>query len=187
MKGNKKILVVAVLLLLVAASYTTYAIYKSSATGDASISTAAWVVEVNNTDIVANNTFTVDNITWNTPTIGQANTIAPGDSGTVDITIDADGSQTAVYYEITFGSLDDGNGTITNGNLSATAHAGSSLTGTIAYSPTEGDMEETITLDVSWLAQDEEGQNITDISTAAKNLSLPVTVTVRQNPTGIQP
>ena len=37
MKGNKKILVIAVLLLLVVVSYTTYAIYKSSATGDASI------------------------------------------------------------------------------------------------------------------------------------------------------
>ena len=31
MKGNKKILVVAVLLLLIAVSYSTYAIYKSTA------------------------------------------------------------------------------------------------------------------------------------------------------------
>ena len=32
MKGNKKILVIAALLLLIAVSYSTYAIYKTSAT-----------------------------------------------------------------------------------------------------------------------------------------------------------
>ncbi len=44
MKGNKKLLAVAVLLLLLAVSYSTYAIYKSSATGTASVGTAAWRV-----------------------------------------------------------------------------------------------------------------------------------------------
>ena len=185
MKGNKKILVIAALLLLIVATYTTYAIYKSSATGEASISTAAWVVEVEGTDIVANNTFTVDSITWNTPTIGKNSKIAPGDSGTVDITIDADGSEVDVYYEITFGDLNDGTGTVTNDHLSATPHSGSTLTGTIPYSATAGGMEHTVTLDVTWVAEDDAtagGQNEIDIATAAKSLTLPVTVTVRQNP-----
>lgn len=34
MKGNKKILIVAILLLLITVSFTTYAIYKSSDEGD---------------------------------------------------------------------------------------------------------------------------------------------------------
>lgn len=184
MKGNNKILVVAVLLLLIAASYTTYAIYKSSAAGDASVSTAAWVVNVNNTDIVANNTFTVGNISWNTPTIGKNNKIAPGDTGTVQILIDADGSEVDVYYEISPGQLSGA----TNSNLTAVAHSGSSLTGTIPYSATAGGMEQTVTLDVTWIAEDDDtsgGQNEIDIDTAAKSLTLPITVTVRQNPTGI--
>ena len=185
MKGNKKILVIAILLLLIAVSFTTYAIYKSSATGDASISTAAWVVEVNGTDIVENNTFTLDSIDWDTPAIGKNNKIAPGDKGTVDIVIDADGSEVDVAYEITVGDLSDGTSTITNDNLTAVAATGSSLTGTIPYSATEGGMERTITLDVTWVAEDDDSQNETDIDTAAKSLTLPVTVTVRQNPTGM--
>ena len=101
MKGNKKILTLSVLVLLLAVCFTTYAIYKSSATGTGSVDAAAWVVSVNDTDIVANNTFTLGNITWATPRVGQNNTIAPGDHGTVDITIDADGSEVAVDYAIT--------------------------------------------------------------------------------------
>ena len=49
MKGNKKILVVAALLLLITAAFTTYAIYKSSATGEGSVNAAKWIVNVNNT------------------------------------------------------------------------------------------------------------------------------------------
>lgn len=189
MKGNKKLLVVAVLLLLIAASYTTYAIYKSSASGDASIGTAAWVVTVgdgtNQTDIVANNTFTIDDINWGSTTVGKNNKIAPGDSGTVDIVIDADGSEVDVYYEISFGSLTDGTNSVTNGKLTAVAHTGSSLTGVIPYSATADGMRRTITLDVTWEAEDDDtagGQNEIDIATAAKSLKLPVTVTAVQNP-----
>ena len=187
MKGNKKILVAAVLLLLITVSFTTYAIYKSSATGNASISTAAWVVEVEGTDIVANNTFTVDSIDWGSSTIGKNSTIAPGDTGTVDIVIDASGSEVDVYYEITFGDLDENGTVVTNDHLSASAHSGSSLTGTISYG---NSMTTTVTLDVTWTAEDDDtagGQNEIDIATAAKDLTLPVTVTVRQNPTGIAP
>lgn len=185
MKGNKKLLVIAALLLLIATSFTTYAIYKSSATGDATISTAAWVVKVNDTDIVENNEFTIDNITWATPTIGQNNKIAPGDHGTVQIVIDASGSEVAVDYAITVGDLKEGTNTITNTKLTAVAATGSSLTGTIPYSADAEGMKRTITLDVTWLAVDddaEDGQNEIDVKTAAKSLKLPVTVTVTQNP-----
>ena len=58
MKGNKKILAIALLLLFVAVSFGTYAIYKSSATGTKSVNAAAWVVSVQSgsesaSDIVA--------------------------------------------------------------------------------------------------------------------------------------
>ena len=50
MKGNKKILVIAVLLLLIAVSYGTYAIYRESAEGEATINAAAWSVKIGNDD-----------------------------------------------------------------------------------------------------------------------------------------
>ncbi len=42
MKGNKKLLIVAVLLLLIAVSYGTYAIYRTQFSGSATVKTAKW-------------------------------------------------------------------------------------------------------------------------------------------------
>ena len=179
MKGNKKILVVAVLLLLIAVSYSTYAIYKSSATGTGSVNAAAWVVEVNNTDIVANNTFTLGNITWDSTRYGQNNTIAPGDKGTVDVVIDASGSEVGVSYAITIDTT-----ALNNPNFTVAAASGSEpLTGTIAYGST---MTKTVTLEITWAGVDDDtpttGANAKDIALAGTALSIPVTVTVTQNP-----
>ena len=48
MKGNKKILVIAVLLLSIAVSYGTYAIYKTAITGTGSVTAATWAVQFKN-------------------------------------------------------------------------------------------------------------------------------------------
>ena len=134
-------------------------------------------VEVEGTDIVANNTFTLDSITWATPTIGQNGTIAPGDHGTVDIVIDADGSQVAVGYEVSIDTT-----ALSNPNFTVTAHSGSSLTGTIPYSATAGAMEVTVTLDVTWTGVDSTSANSADITLSGNPISIPVVVTATQNP-----
>ena len=179
MKGNKKILLVAVLLLLLAVSYSTYAIYKSSATGTGSVNAAKWIVKVNTGDIVANNTFTLGNITWATPRYGQNNTIAPGDTGTVDVVIDASGSEVGVNYAITIDTV-----ALDNPNFTVTAHdaVNAPLTGTIAYGAS---MTKTVTLDITWTGVDDAttgGANEKDIALQGQPLSIPVTVVVTQNP-----
>ena len=178
MKGNKKILVVAVLILLIAASYGTYAIYKSSAAGTATVNAARWIVKVNDTDIVASNTFTLDQVRWATPEIGKEGTIAPGDHGTVEIEIDASGSQVAVGYDISIGSVSP-----ENANFSVAAHSGSSLTGVIPYVASgEGDMKATIVLDIIWNGVDNASANAADIDLAGETIEIPVTVVATQNP-----
>ena len=177
MKGNKRILIVAILLLLIAVSYGTYAIYKSSATSGNSIKAAAWVVNVDSTDIVANNAFTLDNLDCGNAQIGQNGTIAPGDTCQATIVIDADGSEVGVHYDVSIDAL--GNN-VTNSQLSVAVDNSSSLTGDIAYSATEGEMEAEVVLNVTWNAVDSAEQNTTDINT--QGLSVPVTVTVTQNP-----
>lgn len=180
MKGNKKILVVAVLLLLLAVSYSTYAIYKSSASASDTIKAAAWVVTANNTDIVANNTFTLGNITWGATRYGQNNTIAPGDTGTVTILIDASGSEVGVHYEVAIDPTALAN--LDNSNFTVAAHSGSSLSGNIAYGDT---MQASVTLDITWTGVDDTsagGANEKDIALAGDTITLPVTVTVTQNP-----
>lgn len=183
MKGNKKLLIVAALLLLVAVSYSTYAIYKSSATGTGSVTPAAWHVTVNSSEIMtsAQNTFTLGTINWHTPTIGQNNTIAPGDYGTVDIIINADGSQVAVDYNI---ELDTTN--LNNERISITQEPNTTygLSGTIPYSATAGAMQRTVTVRVEWDGVDSTTANDEDIATAnsGQNISLPIVVTATQNP-----
>lgn len=184
MKGNKKFLVVAALFLLIAISYSTYAIYKSSATGTGSVNAAAWVVSVQSgsqtaTDIVQNNTFTLDNIAWDTTNrVGQNGKIAPGDHGTVTIKIDADGSEVAVGYTVTIDTT-----ALNNSNFTVTADPnGDPLTGTIAYSATAGEMEKTITLNIVWTGNDNNEANSADITLSGNPISIPVTVTATQNP-----
>ncbi len=185
MKGDKKLLIIAVLLLLIAVSYGTYAIYRSSATSSDSIRAAKWVVEANDTDIVANNTFTLGNLDCGNNSIGKNGTIAPGDTCTATIVIDADGSEVDVNYTV---SIDTSAlTTLGNSQISVAAHSGSSLTDTISYSATEGDMEATVVLDVTWNALDTSAQNTVDVNTALAELEIPVTVSVVQNPTGLNP
>ena len=172
MKGDKKILIIAVLLLLITISYGTYAIYRSSATSSDSIRAANWVIKANNTDIVQSGTFTLGNLDCGTATIGKNGTIAPGDTCAATITIDADGSEVDVNYTV---SIDTSSlSSIGNTQIQVAPHTGSVLTDTIPYSSSEGQMEATVVLDITWTAVDTPEQNEKDIATA-------------QNPTGINP
>ncbi len=187
MKGNKKILIVAVLLLLFAISYGTYAIYKSSATSSDSVRAAHWVVKVNNADIVAENTFTLGTLDCGTTNrvAKAAGTIAPGDTCTATVVVDASGSEVNVNYTV---AIDPTAVTsLANDHITITADNGHDpLTGTIEYSTAENAMKKTIQLNIVWTAEDEASQNTEDITTAnLQDASIPVTVTAVQNPTGI--
>ena len=60
MKGNKKILAIAVLLLLIAVSYTTYAIYKTSVAGNAEVTAAKWEVAFKNGQTEVTNNYNLE-------------------------------------------------------------------------------------------------------------------------------
>ena len=177
MKGNRKLLALALLLLFVLVSFGTYAIYKSSASGSTTVQTANWVVTVNGSDAVTTDSFTfsASDINWSGVTHGKNGKIAPGDSGTLTILIDADGSEVDVDYVVAIGTV---TGTNSNSNFTVT---GSDLTGTINYSATSGQMEKTVVLNVTWTAQDETAQNAADVGIAGQTVSIPVTVTASQH------
>lgn len=186
-KGNKRLLAVIALLLLVVVSYPTYAIYKSSATGTASAEAAAWVVKVNNADIVSSDTFTFSSsdIVWdNSVSNAKTGTIAPGSTGTITILIDADGSEVPVDYTATLGSITAGGNAVSNdAGFTVSVASGSSLTGTIAQSDTDGAMEQTVVLQVTWTgtSSDSDTKNTADLGLADATLSIPVTVTTAQH------
>lgn len=183
MKGNKKILVVAILLLMISVCYTTYAIYRSTATATGTINAAAWSVKVAKgsgtlTDIEsANLSFGVNDITWTTHT-GKNDTIAPGDTGTITFNVDASGSEVDVILEA---SVTAAANSLPAG-MTATVTSGTNGKQTINYASGAGNMTATVTITVTWTGtiSDETSKDTTDKSFNGHELSIPVSLTARQ-------
>ena len=174
MKGDKKILVAAILVLLLAVCFGTYAIYRATGSATGSIKAAAWSVKVDGTDIASTNyTFSASNITW-TKLTGYNNTIAPGSEGYIEIPVDADGSEVDVVLTATLGSTNLPNG------MTATLASNSQ---TINYSATEGAMETKVRINIAWAGSESDDaiKDGTDLAAQGKTLSIPVTLTAKQS------
>ena len=184
MKGNKKILVVAILLLLIAVSYGTYAIYRESAEGTGTISTANWSVTVNNgTFENLDLDFQLSDLTCTTNP-GKNGTIAPGANCYLPLTIDADGSEVDVVIEaeiddsVSNALPDDIEVTVTDNNGSSEQDG----TVLIPYSATAGAMEKAVRLNIVWpgALTDDSSKDTDDLAIKDGDYSLAVKVTARQ-------
>ncbi len=176
MKGDKKILAVAILVLLLTVCFGTYAIYRASGSATGTVKAAAWSVKVDGTDIAsANYTFTAANITWTTLT-GYNDTIAPGSAGYIEIPVDADGSEVDVILTAELGSV-----TVPNGMTVALAEGAGSQT--IGYSATEGQMEKKVRINIAWAGaeSDDAAKDGTDLAAQGSTISIPVTLTAKQS------
>lgn len=176
MKGDKKILVVALLVLLLSVCFGSYAIYRQSTNATGSVRAAKWSVKVNGTDIAtANYTFTAEDITWTTQT-GYNNTIAPGSEGYIEIPVDADGSEVDVILTAALGSV-----TLPNGMTATLAEGAASQT--IGYSANEGAMEAKVKINIAWAGaeSDDTIKDGTDIAAQNTTYSIPVTLTAKQS------
>lgn len=181
-KGNKKLLVIAALLLLVGIGIGTYAIYKASATGNATVSTAAFVVKANDTNIETGSfTFSASDISWTTTNSAVSGKIAPGATGTITLEIDATGSEVDVDYTVGIGTILVDGVANSNSAFTVTGATSADASGTISYSTTANAMKKTITLNVVWTATDEATQNTTDLSMDGIDITIPVTVTAQQH------
>ena len=169
MKGNKKILAVAFLVLLLAISFGTYAIYRSISAGEGSVDSANWSVQINGSDISsADFDFDASDITWTTLT-GYNDTIASGSEGYIEIDFDAEGSEVDVLLEATLDTTNLPTG------MTATVQGGASQY--INYSATAWAMERTIRINIAWAGGDTDSatKDGTDFNVAGDELSLPVT------------
>ena len=183
MKGNKRLLVLAVLLLLVTVTFGTYAIYRSKTTANGTLQAAAWSVKVKKASDTgegtaidsANLTFTGADITWTNNPSKVAGKIAPGATGTIAIPVDATGSEVDVVLTATLGSL-----TLPTG-MTVTLASGDAEK-TIAYSTETDAMKTTVTLNVAWAGAltDTTEKDGTDKAAAGTSISIPVTLTARQ-------
>lgn len=177
--GNKKYLVLALLLLFVGAGFMTYALFKSAATGTATANVASWSVKVNTDDIVTMDSFNFNaaDIVWNENQYVASGKIAPGSTGTISFDIDATGSEVSVDYTVTVGTIKVGNSTLDNDKISVSPIES---TGTILYSTETNAMKRRITLNVTWTALDSAEVNAKDMTLAGQTINIPVTVVVTQ-------
>ena len=156
MKGNKKLLIVAVLLLLVAVSYTTYAIYKTKVAGTAKVTAAIWNVAFKNGTTTLEDKFEVELTGADcTNTHVAEGKIAPGATCTKDITLDIADTEVDVTYEVTAGTVtaEKGGSAVDTTNANAFVAALNPATGTIAYDATT--KTATLKLTVTWDGQDD--------------------------------
>lgn len=182
MKGNKKLLIVAVLLLLVAVSYTTYAIYKTSVAGNAKVTAAAWTAKFKNGETVLTDTFevTLEGTDCQNAHVMDGK-IAPGATCTKIITLDTTGTEVDVTYEATVGTVTAtkaGSAVTTTGANAFTATL-TPATGTIAYANTGTATQ--LTLTVAWGGT--EGADTVDpkdTDLAGATITVPVTLTAKQ-------
>ncbi len=181
MKGNKKILAVAVLLLLIAVGYGTYAIYRETQNVETSVETANWSVTVNENAFSSTTLeFDMDDLTCPTNP-GKNGTIAPGAECYIDFDIDADGSEVDVVVEA---ELDETNSSNIPEHMEVALGDTDGNEGpvTIAYSGTEGEMEETVRLNVVWpgALTDTTTKDGEDLLDKNKSVTIAVKLTARQ-------
>ena len=178
-RGNKKILVAIALLLLLSVCFTTYAIYRSTANAEAKVQTAAWSVKLDGTDMeeiteTVNIEFAATDCTL---TNGRNGKIAPGDTCTKTIEVDASGSEVDVIVEAT-------KGTVTPTLPSDfTVDVTVPNSGKISYAAT---MKANVTVTLTWggAISDDAGKDTADKAIAAQTIKVPITLTARQQVSG---
>ena len=184
MKGNKKILVIAVLLLLIAVSYSTYAIYKTSVSGNASITAAKWEVEFldGSTEIDDNFTLTFGTAECTGNNHVKDGKIAPGATCTKQIVLDTGASEVDVTYEVTVGTVLV-NGSAMDANANPITASVSPASGTITYSSEGTARTPTLTVTVTWAGTDSDANpNAADttIGEGPGVFTVPLTLVAKQ-------
>ena len=169
MKGNKKLLVVAVLVLLTVV-FSTYAVYRTNQASSATVRAANWVIDFGTAQQKTKNfVFNTSDITWTTNP-GKNGTIAPGATGYIEIPVTATGTEVDVIVEATVTGNDIPEG------ISATVQNGSQ---TITYGAT---MAATVRINIAWEGsyEDDGEKDSSDLTVKNSEITIPVTITAKQ-------
>ena len=183
MKGNKKLLVVAILLLVIAVSYSTYAIYKSSASGTATVNAAKWNIEFLESDAstTLNTAITFTSADCGNNTHVAANKVAPGITCSKQVVLDANDTEVDVQYSVTAGTPNISGTDLSQdqqGRFSASVTDGG--TGTITHGASGRTATLTVTLTWAGAANDSDATNLIDVSLQGATITVPLTLTAVQ-------
>lgn len=197
----RKIWILSALIMLLVTVYeinSTYAKYFTEAEGIVEETIGAWIVKINGTNIATGTdlqSFTINDLTYNSNDYVLAGKIAPGLLGYFDIEIDATEASVAVRYDVTidFSSLNLSDSIkftklvrVVDGAESEegiTKTAESTYTGVVSLSDIEAGKTNTIRVYLGW-EDDGTGTNDEEDSILGTNkdaqVSIPVTVKASQ-------
>lgn len=189
MKVSKKTLVLIALLLLVAISFTSYAIYKSSVDTDSEVTAAKWNIEFmdGQTEVTSSQTITFGASDCVNNTHVADGVIAPGATCTKTITLDANDTEVDVAYTALAGAVtaEKAGSAVATTNANAFTVSLLPASGTIAYNSATRTAD--LTLTVTWAGNDDSdaAQNpdtINDADTALEGttITVPVTLVAKQ-------
>ena len=184
MEKTTKILLVIAIILLIGTSAGTYAIYRANTAGTATVTTAAFQVKANSTNVTTGSfAFGAGDITWTKTNSAVSGKIAPGATGVITLELDATGSEVDVDYTVTLGTIQVNGVDNTNAGITITGATANDTEGTISYSTTANAMKRTITLNVTWTGfnSDQSEKDEADLTMSGGNITIPVTVSVKQH------
>lgn len=190
MKKKRVLAVLVALLLVVGAGVYTYARYTFSRTGSGDVDVATWVVALKQGGSSVSDNFTL-NLTLGANNNVVNNKIAPGRSATATLVLDLAGTEVATDYEVdlsTVTGLPDGmsiTGVTADGVALTETSTGSGIyTGSVALNAGKtaiADNEVELVITATWVNDENNNANDTTYGTAARTLSIPVTVTAKQH------
>ena len=189
MKGNKKLLIIAILLLLITVSLTTYAIYKTALSGTGTTTAATWNVSFANGESTLTENF---NLQFSSSDCNQANDgtnnhvaegkIAPGVTCSKTINVTATGTEVDVLLT----AAKSGDVTATKGGNSVAITNANEFTVGVTTNPANGiiayDAETktaTVTVSISW-GSDEGEEDTYDTALNGATITVPITITAKQ-------
>ena len=182
---NRGLLVIAAFLLVATIGLSSYAIYKSQATGEATASVANWAVSINSTDAVTESEFSFNGnqIEWTANANIAEGKIAPGRTGYIPVTIDASGSEVSVEYAATINSVTVDGSAVSNDAITVSLVDSNNATlqdnkGVIALADVA--TPQTIKLKIVWAGNDETDQNNADLALEGKDIKINVTIVAKQ-------
>ena len=179
MKNNKKVTIVALLLLIAVTTGVialTYSRYTSEATGNASAQIAKWSIKVGGTPITtANQTITLTEVNFVPNANVAANKIAPGVTAKIPVELDATGTEVSVDYKIEI----SGTITVTPSNAKIKLKNGAAVEGTIDKDASN--KKKTIEVEIVW--ENNEANNAADTANGTSTsltATIPLKVTATQ-------
>ena len=188
MKGNKKLLIITILLLVITIGFTTYAIYKTSLSGTGTVTAATWNVSFADGQTTMSENF---NIQFSSSDCNQANDgtnnhvaegkIAPGVTCSKTIDVNATGTEVDVLLTAESGDITATKGgdsvAITNANEFTVEVTTNPDNGIIAYNAQT--KTATVTVSVAW-GFDEGLKDPYDTALNGATITVPIALTAKQ-------